>query len=327
MRGRGTHGRVRLRRRRPGKARRFGIGQQVAPVLQFRLEAGQVVVLAARVVGVLRGCRERLRARSVGGRRVEDGEFGGHGLQRGTVHGDVVERQQQGVVLRAVAQDERPYGVPCREVERPGRLAPQQRRGVCRVGVDDVDGDRVRRREHLLVGLAPALRVAGAQDGVPGHEGGQGGGERGDLERSAHPGGERYVVGVARAAEPLHQPHAALGPGEGDLAGRRGVAVSVRARGAGGGVGRGVGVGGHGRRAPGCSGAGPAQQFPLELLPVAGRGVGVSGHRCTPGSRGGGLGGRPGGRPRPARPVRRRSGRRRSRRGGSPHPVPRAGPR
>ncbi len=323
--GRGAHGGVRGGRRRRWQAGRFGVGQQLAPALQLLLEAGQGLVLAARVVGVLRRRGEGVAGRSAGGRRVEVGEFAGDGLQGGAVHGDVVERQQHGVVLRAVAQDERPYGVAGREVERPGRLAPQQLGGLRLVGVDDVYGDRPRGREHLLAGLAVVLGVAGAQDGVPGHQGGEGGGERGHVERAAHPGGERYVVRVARAAEPLHQPHAALRAGEGDALGGpvapgpRCAVVPAGAR-AGGGFG--------GGRAAGGAGAGPAQQFPLELLPaVVGRGVCVSGHRCAPGCRGGGPRGRPGGRFRPARPVRRRSARRRSRRGRSPRRVLRGGPR
>ncbi len=81
VRGPGPHGRVRRGRHRPGQARWGGVGQQVAPAVQVRLEAGQGLVLAARVVGVLRRCGECVPARSVGGRRVEDGEFGGHGLQ------------------------------------------------------------------------------------------------------------------------------------------------------------------------------------------------------------------------------------------------------
>ncbi len=82
----------------------------------------------------------------------------------------MVERQQDRVVLRSVAQDECTYGLSGREVERPGRLPLQQSRGVRRGGVDDRYGDGLRCREHFLVGLAVMVRVAGAQDPVAGHQ-------------------------------------------------------------------------------------------------------------------------------------------------------------
>ncbi len=259
-------------------------------------------LLAPCEVRVLRRLRLLLGSGAPGGGRVQPRQFTGDGLQRRPVDRDVMERQQHGVVLRAVPQDQGARKGAGGEIEGAACLLGQQGAGAVRVRVHDAERDRLRSRQHFLVRLTVVLPVTGTQNLVAAYQRRQRGGQRVQIERTAQPGGEGHAVGGVAAAQPVHQPHTALG---------------VRERGGPVGDARGGGSG------AGGAGARPAQQFLLERR----GGGGVSGHRCPPGRRGADRCARRGARARPARRAPPPWGRRRSRRASARRRAPHGGRR
>ncbi len=186
-------------------------GEGGAPVLGLPygergrgVHGAEQLPLPGRVVGELDG--ERCEFGRVTG--VPGGVGGGEVVQQrgggGAVARDVVEQQEQGVPLGAVAEQrgaQRRFGgevegVPDGLGHLSGAVAEFDRRG----GQDPL----VRRAVRLLA-------VDGAQDFVPGGEVAEGEGEGGAVERAGEGEGERDVVGGAGAFEPVQEPEAALG--------------------------------------------------------------------------------------------------------------------
>lgn len=127
-----------------GQTQRADAVEAAGPVVQARFQTVGGRLLVAREVCVLRRCRLRLCRGAPGGGRVGPGQFPGHGLQRGPVDSDVMERQQYGVVLLPVPQDQGARKGTGGEVEGAARLLGQQCARAVRVRLHDAQCDRFR---------------------------------------------------------------------------------------------------------------------------------------------------------------------------------------
>ncbi len=180
------------------------------------------LLLPGGVVGVLEGQRRELRfsARVPGG--VGGGEVAGEGRGGGAVTGYVVQQQEQGVAVGAVAEQrgaERGFGG---QVEAVAYGLGE----VVGTGLGEV---RLRPRQRVLGGknplvglLLPAVvsgRIYRSECLVASGQVAQGELECATVDRSVDAQHERDVVGGAGAFEPVEEPEALLGGREGEVSG------------------------------------------------------------------------------------------------------------
>ena len=148
------------------------------------------------------GWVERRRPPTTHARRVERGEVAHENGGRPPVANDVMGREDDATLLRADLHRDRPRERTALEIERPGHFARQQRiPGLAPLGL-------VHRREvellerHVRTGAdherEPVAAERRAKRLVPRDEVRVRAAEGGDVERTPHPEGDRFVVGERR---------------------------------------------------------------------------------------------------------------------------------
>ena len=171
-------------------------GQPLPPVGELGRQhlAGQPPPLPDGEVRVLDGERRERRGAPLEEGPVEGRDLADEDLHRPAVGDDVVHGEEEGVLLRPQAEGQGAEERPGREIEgAPGARReeplgePAAHLGRQAGEVDDGEGDRPRRRDHLHR-LTARDRESRAERLVPSHHLREGGGEEADLATARQPG-------------------------------------------------------------------------------------------------------------------------------------------
>ncbi|GLQ98968.1 hypothetical protein GCM10007863_33880 [Dyella mobilis] len=218
------------------KAQLIGqVGQRLSPIAKLaRMQAGgigglaQQLALPQGVVGVLQRqrCPGGLLARHACG--VGMGQVVGQRDQRGTVAGNVMQKQQQDVLFFIDTEQRGAQRQFAAEIEGVHHCRVQCKRQLRRLHLDH-GKFQYGLVQHLLAGRI-ASGDNGAQAFVPLEHVPQRRLQRGNLQWALQLRGERNVVGGAGALELMHEPQAALRIGQWQLRRPRPCCLQGRAR-------------------------------------------------------------------------------------------------